>query len=116
MGWGSIADKLNRTIGGYRSEEQEAKKLEEKAKPVTEAATKEQPKPPVAQPREEKAKPAENPAHWSPPVATSIYDAPAITRESVPAVDAPAKPSKTRRARKPKQEAAPKEEVAAVAT
>lgn len=116
MGWGSIAEKLNRTIGGYGSEEEKAKKLEEKAQPVTEAAPKGQPKPPVAQPREEKAKPPEDPAHWSPPVATSIYDAPAITRESIPAADAPVKPSRPRRARKPKQEAAPKEEVAAVAT
>ncbi len=116
MGWGSIAKKLDRALGGYSSEEEEAAKSEAKAEPEVEAAPKEeQPMPTV---REEPAKTnaSEDPMKWAPSGTGSIYDAPAITRESVPVEDAPVKVSKPRRARKPKQAPAPTEEVAAVAT
>jgi hypothetical protein len=116
MGWGSIAEKLNRTIGGYRPEVEEAKKPEAKAEPKVEATPKGQPPKPMAKPEPEVAKPSDAPKRWVPPTKNSIYDAPAITRESVPVGDAHVKASRPRRARKPKQESAQKEEVAAVAT
>jgi hypothetical protein len=116
MGWGSIAEKLNRIIGGYSSDEKVAEKLEAKAEPKVEATRKEQPPKPMAHPVPEAAKPSDDPMKWVPPNKNSIYDVPAITRESVPVEGAPVKTSRPRRARKPKQESAPKEQVAVVAT
>jgi hypothetical protein len=116
MGWGSIADRLNRTLGGYGSEEEEAKKIEAKVEPKAEATSKEQPSKPITEPEPQKIKTSDDPMQWSPPTMGSIYDAPAITRESIPVGDAPIKASQPRRARTPKQVSAPKEEVATLAT
>lgn len=115
MGWGSIAEKLNRTIGGYASEE-EVTKEEAKAEPKVESAKKADPPIQAEQPTPETAKPSKDPMEWEPPIEHSIYDAPAITRQSIPVEDAPINVVKPKRGRKPKLEKAPKEEVAAVAT
>lgn len=114
MGWGSIAEKLNRTIGGYTSEEEVAK--EAKAEPKVESTKKADPPIPAEQATPETARPSKNPMEWEPPIEHSIYDAPAITRQSIPVEDAPINTVKPKRGRKPKLEKAPKEEVAAVAT
>jgi hypothetical protein len=116
MGWGSIAEKLNRTIGGYGSEEEKAEKLEAKAEPKAETPWRWRWEPEKTKSKPEKTKSSDDPMQWVPRTKNSIYDVPAITRESVPVEDAPVKASKPRRARKPKQESAPKEQVAAVAT
>lgn len=123
MGWGSVAEKLNKAIGGYDSAGEKAEKLETKAEPTTEKPwrwrwepEKTRPVPEKTKSEPEKTKPSDDPLQWAPRTKNSIYNVPAITRESVPVEDATVKASKPRRARKQKQESAPKEQVAAVAT
>jgi hypothetical protein len=116
MGWGSFAEKLNRTIGGYDSNEEEEKKLSEGVVPEMKV------EPMMPPPKKAKEGLPENCVATGPSLkcasggANSIYDAPAITRDSMPIDNTALSNRKPRKARKPKQKLSEEEQVPIIAT
>jgi hypothetical protein len=100
MGWGSFAEKLNRTIGGYDSDEK--KNLSEEAASEIKVEPMILPPKPAVATLPENGMASADFKKWAPGKGNSIYDAPAITRDSMPVTNAPLSVSKPKKARKPK--------------
>ncbi len=116
MGWGNFAEKLNRIVGGYGSDGEEKKELSEEAVPEMkiESIAPQQKQVEGALPQNDRATGHSLKGLYG--SANSIYDAPAITRDSMPVTNASLSTPKPRKARTPKKKLPEKEQVNAVAT
>ena len=110
-----MAERLNRTIGGYGPAAEESVNHTKEAEPEIKV------EPIEAPPMQPKGPSPENggkagSSKWASSSGISIYDAPAITRESMSVANAAPSAPKPKRAKKPKQRHMAKEPVAATAT